>query len=120
MALTSISVPGPHSVLCTGDTISTRPAYEYDEDGNKTNQQKRDDQGKPLFSLRGAVPLVAGEVVADGSIHLAQEIESATVRPGQIFSVDQAVFHVRAARGFGLTGTLRGVRLARAGGEGKK
>ena len=116
MALTSLPVPGTHSVLCTGDTISTRPAYEYDEDGNKTNQQKRDDQGKPLFSLRGAVPLVAGEVVADGSIHLAQEIDSATVRPGQIFTVEQAVFTVRAARGFGLTGTLRGVRLTKPGG----
>lgn len=116
MALTSLPVPGTHSVLCTGDTISTRPAYEYDEDGNKTNQQKRDEQGKKLFSLRGAVPLVAGEVVADGSVHIAQEIDNATVRPGQIFGVDQGIFTVRAARGFGLTGTLRGVRLSKTGG----
>lgn len=118
MALTSLAVPGQHSVLCTGESISTSPAYEY-EDGERTNEQKRDEQGNKLFSLRGAVPLVAGEVVADGSIHLAQEIDSATVRPGQIFAVEKGVFTVRAAKKFGLTGTLRGVRLARAGGEGK-
>lgn len=116
MALTSLPVPGQHQVLCTGDSISTRPAMEYDDDGNKTKVQKRNDQGKLLFSLRGAVPLVAGEVVADGSVHLAQEIDSATVRPGQIFAVDQSVFTVRAAQGFGLTGTLRGLRLAKNGG----
>lgn len=119
MALTSLPIPGQHSVLCTGDSIWTQPAMEYDDDGNKTKEQKRDDEGNKLFSLRGAVPLVAGEVVADGSIHLAQEIDSAPVRPGQIFAVEKGVFTVRAAKKFGLTGTLRGVRLARAGGEGK-
>lgn len=116
MALTSLSVPGQHQVLCTGDAISTRPAMEYDDDGNKTKVQKRDDQGKLLFSLRGALPLIDGEVVADGSIHLAQEIDSAKVRPGQIFGIEQGIFTVRAARGFGLTGTLRGLRLAKNGG----
>lgn len=114
MALTSLPVPGSHSVLCTGDTISTTPAMEYD-DGQATKNQKRDDQGKPLFSVRGVVPLVAGQVVADGSVHITQQIESAQVRPGQIFGVEQGVFHVRAGRGFGLTGTLRGGRLIKPG-----
>lgn len=115
MALISLPIPGPHTVLCTGETISTRPAYEY-EDGKRTNEQKRDDQGKLLFSLRGAVPLVAGEVVADGSVHIAQEIKSASVEPGQIFGVEQGVFKVRAAEKFGLTGTLTGTRLTKLGG----
>lgn len=111
MALASLPVPGSHSVLCTGDTISTGPAWEYDADGNRTDTQKRDEQGKLVFSVRGVVPLVAGQVVPDGSVHITQEIERATVRPGQIFAVDQAVFTVRAAKKFGLTGTLRGSRL---------
>lgn len=118
MALTSLPVPGSHSVLCTGDTISTGPAWEYDDDGNRTKNQKRDDEGKLVFSVRGVVPLVAGQVVPDGSVHITQAIESATVRPGQIFAVEQAVFKVRAAKEFGLTGTLHGTRLVNPrGGE---
>ena len=116
MALMSLPVPGSHTVLCTGDTIRTTPVYEY-EDGHATDTHKRDEQGKPLFSLRGAVPLGAGQVVADGTVHITQEIDSATVRPGQIFALEQSVFHVRAARGFGLTGTLRGTRLVKTGPE---
>ena len=30
MALTSLPIPGQHSVLCTGDSIWTQPAMEYD------------------------------------------------------------------------------------------
>lgn len=115
MALMSLPVPGQYSVLCTGDTIHSTPAWEYDDDGNKTNTQRTNDEGKKLFSLRGAVPLVRGEVIADGSVHVTQQIESAQVRPGQIFGVEQGVFHVRAGRGFGLTGTLRGGRLIKPG-----
>lgn len=116
MSLTSLPIPGAHTVLCTDESIWTQPAMEYDDEGNKTKEQKHDDQGNKLFSLRGAVPLVAGKVVADGSIHLAQEIKSATVEPGQMFGVEQGVFTVRAAEKFGLTGTLRGVRLTKSGG----
>lgn len=116
MALTSLVAPGQYSVLCTGKKIWTQPAYEYDDNGKKTNIRKRDDQGNLLFSVRGAVPLVEDEVVADGSVQLAQEIDSAKVRPGQIFGVEQGVFKVRAADKFGLTGTLIGVRLTKLGG----
>lgn len=117
MALTSLSAPGTYFVLCTGESIWTQPAYEY-ENGKRTNERKRDGQGNPLFSVRGAVPLVEGELVADGSIHLAQEIKSATVEPGQRFGVDQGIFKVRAAEKFGLTGTLTGKRLTKLeGGE---
>lgn len=116
MSLTSLPIPGAHTVLCTDESIWTQPAMEYDDEGNKTKEQKRDDQGNKLFSLRGAVPLVAGKVVADGSIHLAQEIKRTGVEPGQMFGVDQGVFKVRAADKFGLTGTLTGVRLTKRGG----
>lgn len=119
MALTSLPVPGSHSVLCTGDTISTGPAWEYDDDGKKTNTQRVDEQGKPLFSVRGVVPLVAGQVVADGSVHITGEIAPTRVRPGQIYAMEDGVFHVRAARGFGLTGTLRGSRLVNPQGGAK-
>ena len=116
MALTSLPVPGSHSVLCTGDAISTKPAVEYDDDGNPTKTQRRDDQGKLLFSVRGVVPLVAGQVVPDGTVHITGEIPETRVRPGQIYAMEDGVFHVRAARGFGLTGTLRGARLTNPGG----
>ena len=41
MALTSLSVPGQHQVLCTGDAISTRPAMEYDDDGRMSGVRIR-------------------------------------------------------------------------------
>lgn len=115
MALTSLLVPGQYSVLCTGEQIRTQPAYEY-ENGKPTKEQKRDERGNKLFSLRGALPLVEGEVVPDGSVRLVQEIKSATVEPGQMFGVEQGVFKVRAADKFGLTGTLTGTRLTKLGG----
>lgn len=111
MALTSVPAPGEHSVLCTSDEISTAPAWEYDEHGNKTNTQRTNEQGKKIFSVRGVVPLIRGEVVPDGSVHITGEITPTRVRPGQIYAMEDGVFHVRAAKGFGLTGTLRGSRL---------
>lgn len=116
MALTSLSAPGQYLVLCTGKKIWTQPAYEYDDNGKKTNIRKRDDQGNLLFSVRGAVPLVEDEVVADGSVRVVQEIKRTAVEPGQIFGVAQGVFKVRAADKFGLTGTLTGTRLTKLGG----
>lgn len=117
MALTSVPAPGEHSVLCTSDTIHTTPAWEY-VDNKRTDTQRVDDQGQKLFSVRGVVPLIEGEVVPDGSVQITREIPQTRVRPGQIFAMADGVFTARAAEKFGLTGTLRGSRLVNPqGGE---
>lgn len=116
MALTSVPAPGEHSVLCTGKEISTAPAWEY-VDNKRTDTQRVDDQGQKLFSVRGVVPLIEGEIVPDGSVQITREIPQTRVRPGQIFAMADGVFTARAAAKFGLTGTLRGSRLIKSGGD---
>lgn len=104
MALTSLTIPGTFTVLATSDEISSVPAWEY-ADGKRTDTQRTDDQGRALFSVKGLVPIIAGEMVADGSIHTVAPINTSTSL-GQVYEVEGR-FIARAASGFGLTGTLR-------------
>lgn len=103
--LTTISVHGKSKILVVSNKISLTPAYEY-VDGKKTEHRRKTKQGQPLFKLKGALPLVDGEVLSDGTIFLTSDVLP-NVSVGQVLDFE-GVARVRAAKGFGLTATLEG------------
>lgn len=104
MALTSLTIPGHFLALATSAEISSVPAWEY-ADGRRTDVQRSDEHGRPLFSVKGLVPVIDGEMVADGSVHTTIPVNRETSL-GEVVEV-AGKFIARAASGFGLTGTLR-------------
>ena len=109
--------PGDFHIMAIASQIETVPAYEY-EDGKKTDRQRRNSAGQPLFSLRGCAPFVGGELISDGTVHLTSAIEKKSVRPGALFPV-KGTFTPRPATGWGMTGTLAVSEWIKTG-EGEK
>lgn len=101
---TTFKASGNFSALVTGKNLETAPAYVY-KDGRKTSDI-RTHRGQPLYRLRGALPLIDGEVLPDGFIYVT-DAAVPDVAPGQILAFT-GMLAIRAAKGFGLTGTLFG------------
>lgn len=115
MSLTTLSVPNQNTAMAVGTELKTSPVYVY-VNGKRTDEQKQDEQGRPLFTVRGLAPVVGGELVTDGSVQVTRSLpKPVPVQLGSTFTVVEGVFTVRAASGFGLTGTLRGTTLKEGG-----
>lgn len=110
---TKFNAQGKYELLVTAPELSTRPAYVY-EDGKRTTRQ-RIHAGKKVFRLVGVVPMVSGEVVADGYVYVLSE-SVPTVHVGKILPL-QGEISVRAARGFGLTCSIVGDLVATDGAD---
>lgn len=104
MAFTKFNSTGTFSLLVTGNKLETSPAFVY-ENGKKTDNQ-RVHKGKKIYRLRGALPLISGEVVPDGFIYLTSA-SVPEVKVGKIIEFSGEI-SVRAAKGFGLTCSLVG------------
>lgn len=103
--LTTISISGKAKILAVSNKLTLSPAYEY-VDGQKTQRRRKDKRGNELFRLKGALPLVDGELLPDGTIFLTSDILP-EVSVGQVLEFE-GIARIRAAKGFGLTATLEG------------
>lgn len=103
--LTTVSIYGKSQILVVSNKLSISPAYEY-ADGTKTERRRKDKKGNPLFRLKGALPLIDGEVLPDGTIFLTSDALP-DVSVGQVLEFEGKA-RIRAAKGFGLTATLEG------------
>ena len=61
MSVYSLSFPGKYDLVCLRDSLSQTPAYEY-KDGKRTDEQKTDANGCPLYRVVGAFPIIANQV----------------------------------------------------------
>lgn len=104
MALTKFTSVGTFSLLATANELKISPAFVY-ENGKKTDAQRKF-KGQKIFRLRGALPLINGEVVPDGFVYVTSE-NVPNVQVGQVFTLEGEI-SVRAAKGFGLTCSLIG------------
>lgn len=104
MALTKFTCPGVFSLLATANKLEVSPAYVY-ENGRKTDKQRTFNK-QPVFRLRGALPLIGGEVVPDGFVYVTSE-DVPSVEIGNVLDFSGEI-SVRAAKGFGLTCSLIG------------
>lgn len=102
--LTKYEVKGTFSLLATASELEARPAYVY-KDGKKTDAQ-RTWRGQPVYRLRGALPLIKGEIVPEGFIYVTSE-NVPSVSVGQVLTLEGEI-SLRAARKFGLTCSLVG------------
>lgn len=102
--LTKYQVKGTFSLLSTASELQALPAYVY-KDGKKTTEQRRY-QGQPVYRLRGALPLIDGEVVPDGFIYVTSENVPKT-SVAQVLTLEGEI-SLRAAKKFGLTCSLVG------------
>ena len=102
--LTKYQVSGTFSLLSTASSLQALPAYVY-KNGKKTDEQ-RTWRGHPVYRLRGALPLIDGEVVPDGFIYVTSE-NLPPVSVAQVLTLEGEI-SLRAAKGFGLTCSLVG------------
>lgn len=107
--LTKYQSPGLFTILVTGE-LEAAPSFVY-KDGQKTTEP-RTWKNQPIYRLKGALPLVHGEVIPDGYIYVtdtpafvADMAGKSSV--GQLLELD-GIIQLRAAKGFGLTGTIFG------------
>lgn len=115
--LTKFYAVGTYDLLSTGNKLEARPAYVY-KDGQRTNELRRDHQGRIIRRLVGALPLIDGEVVADGYVYVTNDDETfPAVSVGSVVTVRGGI-SVRAARGFGLTVTVVGEVVDQEDGDG--
>ena len=103
--LTSISIKGRAKVLVIGK-LSTSPAFAY-KDGKKTSEPRRAKNGAVLVRLRGAIPIIDGEPLPDGSIFVEKNSPLPAATMAEVLRF-QGEARVRPAHGIGLTATLEG------------
>lgn len=94
---------GHHAVMVISQRVESVPAYEY-VDGKRTDRQRVNETGAPIWSVRGVAPFVGGDLVADGSVQATELFEGAPPL-GTMLDVE-GVFKPRPANSWGLTGTL--------------
>lgn len=102
--LTTYQDQARFSLLVTAPELKAVPAFVY-KDGQKTSEQRRY-HDKPVYRLRGVLPLVHGEVLPEGSVYVTSEHVPA-VSVGDVLTIDGRI-SIRAAKGFGLTGSIVG------------
>ena len=102
--LTKYQVKGTFSLLSTASELQALPAYVY-KNGKKTDEQ-RTWRGQPIYRLRGALPLIDGEVIPDGFIYVTSE-NVPPVSVAQVLTLEGEI-SLRAAKKFGLTCSLVG------------
>lgn len=111
MAFTTFTIHGPHTVVVLDEELKTTPVYEYAQ-GKRTDKQRLDDSGKPLWRLDGIAVVIGGSTVRDGRIYVTApwpEPQRGKIGAKMRMSGD---FIARAeSGGFGLTGSLYGGEL---------
>lgn len=117
MAFTNFTIPGPHTVIVLDEELKTTPVYAYDQ-GKRTDKQRLDEDGRPLWRLDGLAVIIGGSTVRDGRIYVTapwREPQRGKIGAKMRMSGD---FKARAGSGgFGLTGTLYGGELQAEEGE---
>lgn len=117
MAFTTFTIPGPHTVVVLDEELRTTPVYAY-EQGKRTDRQRLDDDGHPLWRLDGLAVVIDGSTVRDGQIYVTSPWPEP--QRGKIGAKMRmtGVFKARAGSGgFGLTGALYGRELRSEEGE---
>lgn len=111
MAFTTFTIPGPHTVIVLDEQLKTTPVYAY-EQGKRTDRQRLDEGGRPLWRLDGLAVVIDGSTVRDGKIYVTapwSEPQKGKIGAKMRMSGD---FKARAGEGgFGLTGALYGGEL---------
>lgn len=111
MAFTTFTIHGPHTVIVLDEQLKTAPVYEY-EQGKRTDKQKVDEAGRPLWRLDGLAVVIDGNTVRDGKVYVTspwREPQRGKIGAKMRMTGD---FKARAsAGGFSLTGTLYGREL---------
>lgn len=102
MSAYSMSFPGKYELVCLRDSLSQAPAYEY-RDGKRTDTQKTDDNGHPLYRMVGVFPIIANQVFEGCVVHTTSTFTDQSVQIGQRLSA-HGTLTVRAG-GYGLGGT---------------
>lgn len=102
MSVFSLSLPGPYELVCLRAALTQTPAYEY-ADGKRTDQQKTDEHGRPLFRVTGAFPIVGDQVFEGCAVHTTSRFDDQEVQIGQRLPA-RGVLSVRA-NDYGLGGT---------------
>lgn len=117
MAFTTFTIPGPHTVLVLDEELKTTPVYEYAQ-GKRTDKQRVDDEGRPLWRLDGLAVVIDGSTVRDGQVYVTspwREAQRGKIGAKMVMTGD---FKARAGSGgFGLTGALYGGELRKGEGE---
>ena len=102
MSVYSLSFPGKYELVCLRDSLSQTPAYEY-KDGRRTDTQKTDDNGHPLYRIVGAFPIAANQVFEGCVVHTTTAFKDQSVQIGQRLSA-HGTLTVRSSD-YGLGGT---------------
>lgn len=85
MSVYSLSFPGKYDLVCLRDSLSQTPAYEY-KDGKRTDEQKTDANGCPLYRVVGAFPIIANQVFEGCVVHTTSTFKDQDVQIGQRLS----------------------------------
>lgn len=102
MSVYSLSFPGKYDLVCLRDSLSQTPAYEY-KDGKRTDEQKTDANGCPLYRVVGAFPIIANQVFEGCVVHTTSTFKDQDVQIGQRLSA-HGTLTVRS-NDYGLGGT---------------
>lgn len=82
MSVYSLNLSGNYELVCLRDSLTQTPAYEY-KDGKRTDEQKKDDNGRPLYRIVGAFPIVANQVFEGCVVHTTSTFKDQGVQIGQ-------------------------------------
>lgn len=113
MSLTTVSLTLSTSFICIGGEIKTSdsPAKQWNSE-----ELRLSPEGKELYRLQGVALLIHGELVPDAPIYLTRKLPPTEVQVGKMIPI-RGIFKVRAAKGFGLTGTFEGDLASQKGGN---
>lgn len=102
MAAQTLTLPA-ESVLAVDGNLTTRPVYVY-ANNQRTDEQKTDEQGRPLFRVDGLVPVLQGKADLRGSVQITRTLER-SIQLGAVIPV-KGSYAIRGGDFGSITGTM--------------
>ena len=117
----SLEMPDAREAVATRVRMECKPVREYDAQAKKfTDVQRTGADGRPLWEVEGAAPVILGQLFEGGKVQVTQFFEPVTLRIGTEFvvagDVETRLFASKGEIGCSMTGT----RLEKPKQEGEK
>lgn len=102
MAAQTLTLPA-EAVLAVDTHLTTRAVMVY-VNGQRTEEQKTDGEGRPLFRVDGLVPVLQDKADLRGSVHVTRTLEK-QIQLGSVIPV-KGSYAIRGGDFGSITGTM--------------
>lgn len=113
MTVSTFDIEGRVQLLATAPRLTGKPAVEF-IDGKPSGEPRRDAMGRRLFRCPQLAVTTPKGLLEGASVLLTEDMTGQNCQVGEVLEAE-GTLSIRAANGFGLTGTFTGELIENGG-----